>query len=508
MTQVLPRHGVDMDRRVRMMASCAALSLIAAGFTVGGTAKAADTSSCDSFTTDLFQRVNPRTDANLLTRSAVEASSATRYGFTEDRGVLARVARSPEAGLTPIYRMYKDGDFVWAAEGEDASDLVDDGYSQQFVEFYGATNEVSCLEPIIRLQRDGMHRMAGAGDAAVLVQDGWRREATAFYAGSPDGREPTEPSPTATPRPTVSPTATPRPTTTPGTDTKFSLAVIPDTQNEVLTAGDSRMLNRSTWLAANKASLDLRYALQIGDLVNWGNVAPGQFTKASEAMKPLEASVPWAGAIGNHDTAAVCAGGSACPGADASATVRDTTAYNRAFPVARFKNVEGTYEPNRIDNAYATFSAGGVDWIALTLELWPRTGAVNWAKEVVRTHPEHNVIIVTHAYLESNGSISTSNGGYGATSPQYLYDNLVKVYPNIKIVVSGHTGQAAIRTDVGAGGNKILSLLQTYHSPNTNPVRLVEIDTAAGTVTSRVYAPLTGTSFPADSTSTGGLRFE
>ena len=112
------------------------------------------------------------------------------------------------------------------------------------------------------------------------------------------------------------------------------------------------MRNRSTWLAANKAALDLRYALQIGDLVNWGNVAPSQFTKASEGMKPLEAAVPWAGAIGNHDTAAVCAGGSACPGANTSATVRDTTAYNQAFPVVplrqRARNLRAEQDRQRV----------------------------------------------------------------------------------------------------------------------------------------------------------------
>jgi hypothetical protein len=73
--------------------------------------------------------------------------------------------------------------------------------------------------------------------------------------------------------------------------------------------------------------------------------------------------------------------------------------------------------------------------------------------------------------------------------------------------LSGHTGQSALRTDVGTNGNKILSLLQTYHSPNTNPVRLVEIDTAAGTITSRVYAPLTNTTYASDATSTSGMRF-
>ncbi len=490
-------------RRARLLAAGAGILVVATTCVVGaGTADAADSSNCDSFTESLFQRVNPDSRANLLTRSGSEASGAARFGFTEDRGVVARVARSAEAGLTPVYRMYKDGQFVWATPGADVAGLVDEGYEQESLDFYAATNKVDCLAAVERLEKGGVYRMATGSEVAKLVGDGWQRDKAAFYAAAPDGpQNPTEPDPT------TPPPQPPQPPPAPEGDTKFSIAVIPDTQDEVVNSSDTRMRNRSTWLAGNKSALDLRYAMQIGDLVNWGNVVPSQFDKASAEMKPLEAAVPWAGAVGNHDTAAVCVGGSACPGADASLTVRNTSAYNRAFPVSRFGNVKGTYEPNKIDNAYATFSAGGVDWIVLTLELWPRAGAVNWAKEVVRTHPDHNVIVVTHAYLNGGGSIDNSNGGYGSTSPQYLYDNLIKAFPNIKLVLSGHTGQAAIRTDTGTGGNKIISLLQTYHSPDTNPVRLVEIDTAAGTVTSRVYAPYTNTSYAGDATSTTGMRF-
>jgi Calcineurin-like phosphoesterase len=479
-------------RRARLLITCTALSVAATALMGVGSARAADSSHCDSFNGDLFQAVNPQRHTNLLSRSASEIAGAARFGFTENRGVLARVAENAEAGLTPVYRMYKSGDFVWAAEGTDVSDLIGDGYARQFVEFFAATNQVDCLTAVLRLERDGVHRMAAAGEVDQLVGDGWRREKTAFYAAVDTDTEPPPPPPPPPP---------------PSGDTKFSIAIIPDTQNEVVNAGDTRMRNRSVWLANNKASLDLRYAMHIGDLVNWGHVVPAQFDKASAEMRPLEAAVPWAGAVGNHDTAAVCVGGSACPGANTSVTVRNTTAFNRSFPVSRFGNVKGTYEPNKIDNAYATFRAGDVDWIALTLELWPRAGAVAWANEVVRTHPNHNVVVVTHAYLNGDGSIGGSNGGYGATSPQYLYDNLIKVHPNIKLVLSGHTGQAAARIDTGTNGNKVLSLLQTYHSPNTNPVRLVEIDTAAGTVTSRVYAPLTNTTYAGDATSTTGMRF-
>ena len=116
------------------------------------------------------------------------------------------------------------------------------------------------------------------------------------------------------------------------------------------------------------------------------------------------------------------------------------------------------------------------------------------------------MIVQTHAYLESNGSISQSQGGYGSTSPQFLYDNLIKQYPNIKLVLSGHVGDAAIRTDTGVNGNKIVSMLQTFHSV-TNPVRIVEIDTSAGTMTSEIYAPGTNTEYPQFTTSTSGLKF-
>ena len=288
-------------------------------------------------------------------------------------------------------------------------------------------------------------------------------------------------------------------------DTNFSIAVLPDTQNES-GATATRFANRVSWLVANKSALDIRYMMQVGDLVNWGNVEPTQFAKLSTELKPLEGTMNWAGAIGNHDTAAVCAGGSACPGANTQLTVRDTTAYNKYFPVSRFSDVEGTFEAGKIDNAYRSFRAGGVDWLVLNLELWPRKEVVTWAQSVVAAHPEENVMVLTHSYLEANGSISQSNGGYGATSPQYLYDNLIKVYPNIKFVFSGHVGTSAIRTDTGTNGNKIVSILTAYHS-TTNPTRILSIDTAKGTASSTVYAPGTNTSYPSDATSTSGLSF-
>ncbi|MFG2050780.1 carbohydrate-binding domain-containing protein [Micromonospora sp. NPDC048935] len=279
------------------------------------------------------------------------------------------------------------------------------------------------------------------------------------------------------------------------TDTKFSFAVLPDTQQEVLNASDTRFLNRTNWLVQNRSALDLRFVTSSGDVVNWDTPDHAQYGIARNAMRPIEnAAIPYALALGNHDTQATGPGGSARDPARTRELLRDTTVFNRYFTVSQYRAVTGQFEAGKVDNSYSTFEAGGVRWLVLTLELWPRVAAVNWARNVVAANPRHNVIVVTHDYIDGNGAIEQS-AGYGETSPQYLFDNLVKRYANIRFVFSGHTGIAGNRVDTGVNGNKIYSFLQTFHSNSTNPVRLVEVDTAANSLRTWIYAPHDNRSF-------------
>ncbi|MGC4879296.1 carbohydrate-binding domain-containing protein [Micromonospora sp. DT43] len=284
---------------------------------------------------------------------------------------------------------------------------------------------------------------------------------------------------------------------TPGaTDTTFSFAVLPDTQQEVLNSADTRFRNRTDWLVRNRSALDLRFVASSGDMVNWDTPDHSQYVIARDAMRPIEAAgIPYALAIGNHDTQATGVGGSARDPAHTRELVRDTTVFNQFFTVGQYGAVQGQFESGKVDNSYSTFSAGGAQWMVLTLELWPRVEAVAWARAVVAAHPRHNVIVVTHDYIDGSGAIEQS-ASYGATSPQYLFDNLVKQYANIRFVFSGHVGVAGNRVDTGVNGNKIYSFLQTFHSNTTNPVRLVEIDTAANSVRTWIHAPYTNQSFP------------
>ncbi len=203
---------------------------------------------------------------------------------------------------------------------------------------------------------------------------------------------------------------------------KFTIAVIPDSQQEVLKEGDTRLPARLKWLARNRKDLNLKMVLHVGDLMNWDTPDHIQYERASDAMTVLDkAGIPYACALGNHDTAAVKVGGSAAPG-NVNANLRITTNYNRFFPLARFKALESVYESGKVDNACHTFHAGGLDWLVLNLELWARTGAVDWAESVLQKHPYHNALILTHSHLNGKGGIEQTKGGYGNNSPQYGFD--------------------------------------------------------------------------------------
>ncbi len=270
---------------------------------------------------------------------------------------------------------------------------------------------------------------------------------------------------------------------------KFAIAVIPDSQQEVLRDNDTRLKSRMQWLADNKKDLNLKFVLHVGDMMNWDTPDHAQYERNSKGFEILDkAGIPYAVALGNHDTAATKEGGSAAPG-NVNTNLRNTSSFNKYFPEARFKALEGVFEKGKADNSFQTFKAGGLDWLVISLELWARTEAVEWAKKVVEEHPNHNVIIVTHSFLNGGSAIEKSNGGYGNNSPQFIFDKLVSQYANIRLVFCGHVGGHGYRTDKGVKGNTVYEFVQCYHDNATNPVRLFEIDTRKGSIKTWVYCP-------------------
>jgi DNA repair exonuclease SbcCD nuclease subunit len=275
----------------------------------------------------------------------------------------------------------------------------------------------------------------------------------------------------------------------------------------VLSAHDPRFLDRTEWLVDHRNDLNLRFVTHTGDVVNWDTADHSQYQVVSAAMRPLEAAgIPYSMAIGNHDTQATGVGGSARDPSRTYRLQRDTTTFNAFFNAERYGGDPVEFEPGKVDNLYTEYQAGGMKWMVLVLELWPRAAVVAWAKQQVAAHPHDNVIVVTHDYVSARGGLDQT-APYGDTTPQQLFDQLIKQYPNIKMVFSGHTGVAGRRVDTGVGGNKIYDYLGTFHSNSTDPMRLVTIDTHARTIRTWIYCPYTNQTMQSYTVTETGVSF-
>ena len=466
-----------------------AVALVAAalpaGLVLSATPAAADdNATCAALTAPVYQRVDPDTQASTL--STQDTDDAT---FSQDNGAIMLAATQPAAGLVEVRELInpRNGNHVYIPAGTEASNAVSRyGMTDTGVAFYASPKALSCTDAVYRYRYKSYHRAVPESlNDGALAAAGWVLEGVTYHL------PPTSTTPTPTPTPPQPPagTGTPRPDRDPS-DTTFSIAVMPDTQQEVWSP-DQRFINRSNWLVANSvpSKLDLRFVTHTGDVVNWDTDTHDQYEWASKALQPLsDADIPWSLSIGNHDNEATGPGGGARDSKNTRTLFRDTATFNQYFTAADYGDVTGAFETGKVDNVYSEFYAGGKLWMVLNLEMWPRQAVVDWAKNVVAGHPSDNVIVVTHSYLNEDATISQS-AGYGATSPQYLYDNLISRYANIKMVFSGHVGVAASRTDVGVNGNTVYSFLTAIHSNSTNPVRLVTIDTRSGTIDTSIVAP-------------------
>ncbi|MBC7596960.1 MAG: metallophosphoesterase [Kineosporiaceae bacterium] len=424
--------------------------------------QAAPDDVCAALTAPVHLRTDPGTGSQLLTTDRAAADAAQ----LRDDSVAFLASTNARARLERVYHLRSaNGRDAYSADRAEVAAWRELGYRQLDDGFFASPSAADCLLPVYELVRESDRQQALAiteGQRDEYLADGYAPRGVAFYAG---------------------------------VDRQFSLAIIPDSQQEVL--DDHGLWNqRATWLAEQEGALDLRYITHVGDVVNWDTDDHIQYERTKAGVATLDATgIPWSFSIGNHDTMATTVGGSARPGESAHTNQRITKTFNRYYGVQHAKNLQGTWEADKIDNSYSTFAAGGVDWLVLNMELWPREGAIQWAKGIVASHPDHNVIVVNHSFLEGNGSVKQSNGGYGDTSPQHVLDELISEFDNIAFVFSGHTGYTVQRALTGVHGNTIHAINTTLHARNDSPTRIVQIDTAGKTFSSEVSGVASGCTY-------------
>lgn len=252
-------------------------------------------------------------------------------------------------------------------------------------------------------------------------------------------------------------------------DADYTMIVIPDTQ---IMARDNPLMQRTMtkWIADNKEERNIVFAMHLGDYTNglqgrnydyagwieeWG--------VAKACMKLLtNAGIPFSSSAGNHDY-------DETPGEK-----RNTELFNRYFPLSEAQQLScygGAYEQDKIDNVYYLLDAGDQKYLIMALEFGPRDGVLEWAKGVVESYPDRQVIVTSHDGVSPGGNFSHKPEADAASFYSTInadcndgidiWNDFLSQHENIILFFNGHWTSESIvgRTDVGVHGNVVHSFL-------------------------------------------------
>ncbi|WP_425396041.1 metallophosphoesterase [Aeoliella sp.] len=288
---------------------------------------------------------------------------------------------------------------------------------------------------------------------------------------------------------------------TPIEEGSWTLAILPDTQ--IYAQSYPQHFDAQTqWIADHAVSHNIKYVLHEGDITNRNTAA--QWDNALGSMNKLNGVVPFAMAPGNHDY------GPNGNGADRN-SLFNTDGYFGPNSFYGNQSSVGFYEPTKTDNSWHAFNAGGKDWLVLALEWGPRNEVVDWANQVVSDHPDHDVMLVTHAYMyydetiydwATKGSSQSWNPhSYGiqnnstVNDGQELWDKLVSQHDNFRMTFNGHVlnDGTGFRSTPGVNGNPVHQMLANYQMNSQGgmgDMRLLEFKADGDTVEVRTYSPV------------------
>ena len=214
---------------------------------------------------------------------------------------------------------------------------------------------------------------------------------------------------------------------------EFTVIVVPDTQIYARSFPET-FKAQMRWIVDSRRSRNIVFVSHVGDIVD-DALELEQWNIADRELGRLDGVVPYGVLPGNHDT--------------------PTTLYNEFFSPRRFRSEPwygGNYRNNN-ENSYQRISVAGMKFLFLHLRFNPSSGAVDWARDVVRDHPDHYVIMTTHWWLDREGG--------RPQRMEEIYQRLVRPSDNLNMVLCGHLTVEKLRTD-RVGDRKIHQMIADY----------------------------------------------
>jgi autotransporter-associated beta strand protein len=266
----------------------------------------------------------------------------------------------------------------------------------------------------------------------------------------------------------------------PGPD--FTLVALPDTQfySETYT---TILPAQTTWIVNNRVARNIVYVTGEGDVVN--SPSAGQYDVATAAYAILEnptttglaQGIPFGVPVGNHD----------------SYDSPSYTLFNTYFPTTRFSGRDyygGSYTSG-YRNHYDLFSAGGLDFIVLSLEYNASAAVLTWANGILAANPTRRAIVVTHSLLQA--------GTAWPNPAPWSTDGGTAIFPalsgnaNLFLMLCGHNHGTGRRHEP-VGSRYIDVLLADYQSETNGGngfLRTLEFSPANNVIRLKTYSPTT-----------------
>lgn len=265
----------------------------------------------------------------------------------------------------------------------------------------------------------------------------------------------------------------------------FTIVVIPDSQGYLGlgTKIEPKSTNPVTnpWLEnhvkfirEHRDDQNIVFVTHVGDIVEEDREA--EWAIAKQYLDQLRGVVPFSLTVGNHDMS----------------SKGDAHLFQQTFPASSFKAYPwylGSYTHDRADvnvsannvNSAQLFSAGGLDFIHLSLECNAPDDVLAWADQLLTRHASRRAIITTHMDLGVIDKPKTTEGyhadpqgrmrwvkihGARGNSGEKLWDKLFRKHASLGFVLCGDQSRvtALRRTDTGDHGNAVHALLSDYMS--------------------------------------------
>ena len=289
----------------------------------------------------------------------------------------------------------------------------------------------------------------------------------------------------------------------------FTLVALPDTQYYTCDSGSASCANdlgifasQTSWIDANRDSLDIRFVTLLGDCAQNGNIA-SEYEIADAAFQTVEAAtspdhpdgLPFGIAVGNHDQFPTADPGSIPSIGDVNHPdqATTTTTYNAYFGIDRFcpasacRSYYGDHFGINNDNHYQLWSANGYEFIVVHIEYMSsntalREAVIAWANGVLSAHSDRRAIVVTHYVLNSSANF----GNQGSA----LYEGL-KGNPNLFLMLAGHIDGESRRSDTFEG-NTVHSLLSDYQNRSNGGngwLRVLTFQPSQNRISVQTYSP-------------------